>query len=171
MIRRGFIACSVLALAWSCQVTAARPGADHLTSTQVKSLVGAMETAARNGDAQAVTSFMTDDCVITTTFPTRDGNRKVSVKDKRKYVADEAEAARKHSAREYSSTPPAIDIDAAGKVAKASYKATETYMQDGRKIQITGYEIATVELRGGKPVVTAIDVDAVAMTIDDRRIF
>ena len=171
MIRRGLIAGSALALLWSCQIAAAPAGAGRLSKAQVESLVGAMETATKNGDPRTVTSFMADDCVITTTFPAREGGSKVSVKDKQKFLADEAAAARKHTNRAYVSTPPAIDIDAAGRFAKASYKATETYVQDGRKVQVTGYEIATVELRGGEPVVTAIDVDAVAMTIDDRRIF
>ena len=62
-------------------------------------------------------------------------------------------------------------LDASGKVAKASYKVRETYTEQGRKVQIVAYEIATVELRGGEPAITAMDVDAVAMTIDDRRIF
>lgn len=161
----------MLALLWACQATAAPAGSERLTRVQVKSLIDAMETAARNGDARTVTSFMAEDCVITTTFPGKNGGRKVSTKDKRKYLADEAESARKSSAREYTSTAPAIDIDASGKVARASYKATETYVQDGRKVQVIGYEIATVQLRGGEPAVTAIDVDAVSMTIDDRRIF
>ena len=169
-LRHGWLSVSALALLWACQATAA-PAGDRLTPERVRSLIGAMETATRNGDARTATSFMADDCVITTTFPARDGGRRTSIKDKRKYLQDEAEAARQHSARDYTSTAPAIDIDASGKVARASYKATETYVKDGRKVQVTGYEIATVEWRGGEPAVTAIDVDAVRMTIDDRQIF
>jgi hypothetical protein len=47
----------------------------------------------------------------------------------------------------------------------------ETYTEEGKRVQVVAYEIATVALRNGDPVVVAMDVDAVAMSIDDRQIF
>lgn len=146
-------------------------GNGRLTETQVNGVVAAMEQAAKSRDARTVASYMADDCVITTSIPTKDGSKKVTRKDKRQYIADDATEQKGRSGYEYETAKPAIDFDASGKTAKASYKVRETFTEKGRKIQVVAYEIATVELRDGKPMVTAMDVDAVAMSIDDRRVF
>lgn len=172
MARRSRALLSMLALAAAGTALAAgKPAAARLDKAQVEGVVAAMEEAARNGDPRTVASFMSDDCVITTSFPGKDGGHKVSRKDKRQYIADEVAAAAKRSDRVYETAKPDVEFDAAGEVARASYKVRETYAEDGRKVQVVAYEIATVALRDGAPVVTAVDVDAVAMTIDDRRIF
>lgn len=171
MIRCTLALLSALALASPCLAAAGKASHSRITEAQARSIVAAMETAAKNRDARTVASYMSDDCVVTTSFPGKDGGKKVTRKDKRKYVADEAAASAASSDYVYETARPAIDIDASGKVAKASYKVRETYTEQGRKVQIVAYEIATVELRGGEPAITAMDVDAVAMTIDDRRIF
>jgi len=144
---------------------------DQLTAARVRGLVDAMEDASRHGDARTAASYMSDDCVITTSFPGKDGNKKVSKKDKREYIAEEVAAAAKRSGREYETAKPEIVVDASGKSATASYKVRETYTEEGRRVQVVAYEIATVELRNGDPAVVAMDVDAVAMSIDDRQIF
>lgn len=143
----------------------------RLTEAQVGGVVAAMEQAARKRDARTVASYMADDCVITTSIPAKDGSRKVTRKDKRQYIADDATERQGRSGYEYETAKPSIELDASGKVARASYKVRETFTEKGRKIQVVAYEIATVELRDGRPVITAMDVDAVAMSIDDRRVF
>ncbi len=160
---------SALALGGVGAANAADDG--RLTEAQVGGVVGAMEGAAKNRDARTVASYMTDDCVITTSIPTKDGGKKITRKDKRQYIADDATEQQGRSGYEYETAKPSIEIDASGKVAKASYKVRETYTEKGRKIQVVAYEIATVELRDGTPAIAAMDVDAVAMSIDDRRIF
>ena len=147
------------------------PAAAHLTAAQVRGVVDAMEEASRNGDARTAASYMSDDCIITTSFPGKDGNKKISKKDKRQYVADESAAAAKRSGREYETAKPEIVIDKSGQSATASYKVRETYTEEGKRVQIVAYEIATVALRNGDPAVISMDVDAVAMSIDDRQIF
>ena len=143
----------------------------RLTAAQVGGVVAAMEQAAKKRDARTVASYMAEDCVITTSIPEKDGSRKVTHKDKRQYIADDATEQQGRSGYEYETATPSIEIDAAGKVAKASYKVRETFTEKGKRIQVVAYEIATVELRHGKPLITAVDVDAVAMSIDDRRVF
>jgi len=150
---------------------AGKTPSDRLTAAQVRGVVDAMEDASRTGDARTAASYMSDDCVITTSFPGKDGNKKVSKKDKRQYVDEETAAAGKRSGREYETAKPEIVIEASGTVARASYKVRETYTEEGRRVQVVAYEIATVELRSGGPEVVAMDVDAVAMSIDDRQIF
>ncbi|HEY0230540.1 MAG TPA: nuclear transport factor 2 family protein [Dokdonella sp.] len=175
-MRRLFVLMSMLALAGSGfafaeKAPAAKALKDRLTQAQVRGVVDAMEEASRNGDARTAASYMSDDCVITTSFPGKDGNKKVSKKDKRQYIADETAAAAKRSGREYETAKPEIVVEASGKTATASYKVRETYTEEGRKVQVVAYEIATVQLRDDGPAVSAIDVDAVAMSIDDRQIF
>lgn len=160
-----------LALAGATLAGAAQAAEGKLSAADVEGVVAAMEEAARNGDARTVASYMSEDCVITTSFPGKDGAKKVTRKDKRQYVADEIAGAGKRSDREYETAKPSVELDAAAKVGRASYKVRETYTEAGRRVQVVAYEIATVELREGAPAVTAMDVDAVAMTIDDRRIF
>jgi ketosteroid isomerase-like protein len=171
MMRRLLAVIAVVALTHAPLVAAEPLIAGRITEAQVKGVIDAMEAATRNGDARTVASYMTDDCVLTTSFPGKDGGKKVSTKDKRKYIADETAEQAKTSDHVYVSTTPTIDISADGKVGKASYKATQIYQQEGKKVEVIAYEIATVELRNGEPAVTAMDVDAVSMTIDDRRIF
>ena len=172
MARRSPALLSTFALAVvGAAAAAGGPAAARLDKAQVEGVVAAMEEAARNGDPRTVASFMSDDCVITTSFPGKDGGHKVSKKDKRQYIADEVAAAAKRSDRVYETAKPDVEIDATGAAGKASYKVRETYTEDGRKVQVVAYEIATVAWRDGAPMVTAVDVDAVAMTIDDRRIF
>ena len=171
MARRSPALLSMFALAAiGTAVAAGKPATGRLDKAQVEGVVAAMEEAARNGDPRTAASFMSEDCVITTSFPGKDGGHTVSRKDKRQYIADEVEALARRSDREYETAKPDVEIDAAG-VARASYKVRETYTEEGRKVQVVAYEIATVALRDGAAAVTAIDVDAVAMTIDDRRIF
>lgn len=143
----------------------------RLAEADVAGVVTAMEDAARNGDPRTVASYMSDDCVITTSFPSKDGGKKVTRKNRDQFVEDELASAAKHSGRVYETAKPEIVVDPSGRSAKASYKVRETYTEEGRKVQLVAYEIATVELRDGDPMVTAVDVDAVAMSIDDRRIF
>lgn len=166
---------SLLALTSTGVAAAAEAGSKavggKLSRADVEGVVAAMEEAAKNGDARTVASYMAQDCVITTSFPGKDGGKKVTKKDRKQYVADESAAAAKRSGREYETAKPSIELDAAGKVGKASYKVRETYTEAGRKVQVVAYEIATVEWREGAPAITAMDVDAVAMTIDERRIF
>jgi len=169
MDRRRPLLLSALALGCAGIVNAA--DGSRLTEAQVGGVVSAMEEAAKNRDARTVASYMTDDCVITTSFPAKDGSKKITRKDKRQYVADDAAEQQGRSGYEYETAKPSIDIDASGKVARASYKVRETYTEKGRKIQVVAYEIATVELRDGTPAIAAMDVDAVAMSIDDRRVF
>ncbi|HEY0179436.1 MAG TPA: hypothetical protein VGC30_07375 [Dokdonella sp.] len=171
MTRRPLLALVLLAAAGPGLAHAAGAAAARLTRAQVAGVVEAMEAATANGDPRTAASYMSDDCVITTSFPGKDGGKKVTKKDKRQYVADETAAAAKHTNREYETAKPEIDVDRSGLSAKASYKVRETYTEQGRRVQVVAYEITTVELRGDDPVVTAIDVDAVAMSIDDRRIF
>ncbi len=161
----------MLALAGASLAGATRAAEGKLSRGDVEGVVAAMEEAARNGDARTVASYMSEDCVVTTSFPGKDGAKKVTKKDKRQYVADEIAGAGKRSDREYETAKPSVELDATGKLGRASCKVRETYTEAGRRVQVVAYEIATVELRDGAPAVTAMDVDAVAMTIDDRRIF
>jgi|GEM_PF-5706440 ketosteroid isomerase-like protein len=171
MNSRAAIALLTFALAASGLAFAAAPAAGKISEAQVRSVVGAMEEASKNGDPRTAASYMSDDCVIATSFPGKDGNKKVTKKDKRQYVAEETVTAAKHTQREYETSKPEIVIEASGKSGTASYKVRETYTEDGRKVQVVAYEIATVELRGGDALITAVDVDAVAMSVDDRQIF
>lgn len=165
---RSVVVALVVLLAWQPFAEAA---GERLDEAQVRVLIDAMEVAAKNQDARTVASYMSDDCVLTTTFPAKDGGKKISSKDKRQYVAEETAAQAKTSGHEYVSTKPTIDITADGRIAKASYKVTDNYMQDDKQVKVVAYQIATVELRKGEPIVTAVDVDAVSMAIDDRQIF
>ena len=159
------------ALLLGAGLAAAAPTGAKLTVGDVRTLVAAMEAATKAGDTQKVASFMADDCAVTTSFPRKDGSKKVTVKSKSKFVEDDTADRAKNGPHEYVSSVPTVDIDDAHTIAKASYKATDRYMQDGKTVTVVAYQIATVELRDGAPKVTAMDVDAVAMSIDDRQIF
>ena len=170
-LARPFAMLVLAALAMPALAASSADAQGALTKKQVGAVVAAMEDAARHRDPRTVASFMSDDCVITTSFPGKDGSKKVTHKDKDTFVADEISANAKQSNTEYDNSAPSIDIEAGGKIGKASYKVRQTYTEEGRKVQIVAYEIATVQMRDGAPAITAMDVDAIAMSIDDRRIF
>jgi hypothetical protein len=159
------------ALALGSGLAAAAPPVAKLSVGDVRTLVAAMEAATKAGDPEKAASFMADDCAITTSFPRKDGSKKITTKSKAKFVEDDTAARARSGKHDYAATVPTIDIDDAHTVAKASYKVADRYVEDGKVVTLVAYQIATVELRAGEPKVTAMDVDAVQMSIDDRQIF
>jgi hypothetical protein len=136
-----------------------------LTTADALTVVNASEAAAKQHDHSKVGTFMSGDCVIS--MRAVGSSAAPKQKSGKQYVQDELDAERHATDHVYQSTAPEIALED-GK-AIAHLRVTETFTEQGHRVEGIADEVETLELRDGHVLITRIDVTPVGMTVDGTR--
>jgi hypothetical protein len=135
-----------------------------LTTADALAVVNASEAAAKQHDHGKVGTFMSGDCVVSMATAGGSGAKQKSGKQ---YVQDELDAERHATDHVYQSTAPQISLEDGKAIARL--RVTETFTEQGHRVEGVADEVETLELRDGHVLITRIDVTPVSMTVDGTR--
>ena len=168
----------VLAIAaWSC-LAACGAAADaaapvgKLDEANVRTFVEAVEAATRDQDVDASAAMLADEAIFTMHVPEgqSDGPNPL-VMDKQEMVQDMREEKSLQRDRTYASTIESISVDADGKRATADLTVTTDSEIEGVRAEIVSDQTYTIELRGDRPLITAVEVTITGLSVDGEKQF
>jgi len=160
-------ACTAVAL-----VAALGGCAKHIDEQAARAVVEKVEQATRDVNWGGVHYYLSDDCQVRDTSPNQSGAMETTTKtcaaavdEGAKALSDAAYQGATHT-YEYRIN----DVQVSGPKAIAHVTSTVTISNRGHTLATSSDASETVEMRGGKLLITAIDEKATSLVVDGKQI-
>lgn len=131
-------------------------GQARITEPQVTALLETLDHAARSSNTEALIIHFSDDCIITLEIPGPEGAHRFRW-NKEEYARELDEGYKETEDYAVERTETAIRIAPDGLSATVTATVTETMRARHRIIRAVSREVARLELREGRLVVTRLD--------------